>query len=75
VFSAPIGIFWTWGGWDDVVDWYDYLVTENMDQLGTKNNQDQWRSSLAHDRSIVTIASHTRRALKMRMEHFMFVLN
>ena len=36
---APIGIFWTWGGWNatDHMTYCDYLTTESMEQLGTAN--------------------------------------
>ena len=33
---APVGIFWTWGGWDNL-GYYDYLTTNNMDALGSEN--------------------------------------
>ncbi|WP_032113622.1 hypothetical protein [Candidatus Paracaedibacter symbiosus] len=34
--KAPVGIFWTWGGWDDLT-WYDYLTTQNYDELSIDN--------------------------------------
>ena len=36
---APIGVFWTWGGWNasDHLSFGDYLLTESMDELGTEN--------------------------------------
>lgn len=34
--TAPIGIFWTWGGWDNLSD-FDYLVTRKMDDFHTEN--------------------------------------
>ena len=34
--SALVGIFWTWGHWDNIDDWYRY-VTEPQDTLGEKN--------------------------------------
>lgn len=36
---APIGIFWTWGGWnaDNHLSYGDYLTKESMDELGSEN--------------------------------------
>src|SRR3989338_1059219 len=36
---APIGIFWTWGGWDaaGLMAYCNYLTTESMDVLGSEN--------------------------------------
>ena len=36
---APIGIFWTWGGWNasGQLAYCDYLTTESMDNLGSEN--------------------------------------
>lgn len=36
---APIGIFWTWGGWNagDQLSYGDYLTKESMDELGSEN--------------------------------------
>lgn len=34
--SAPIGIFWTWGGWDNLSD-FDYLVTQKVDDFRSDN--------------------------------------
>jgi hypothetical protein len=29
---APVGIFWTWGDWDNI-DWYDYFTTQNINEI------------------------------------------
>ena len=34
--SAPVGIFWTWGGWDRL-DYFDSLTTKSMEDLETQN--------------------------------------
>ena len=36
---APIGIFWTWGGWNegDQMAYCDYLTTESMDEASSEN--------------------------------------
>jgi hypothetical protein len=36
---APIGIFWTWGGWNegDQMAYCDYLTTESMDEAASEN--------------------------------------
>lgn len=33
--AAPVGLFWTWGGWGNAD--YNYLVSESMDLLGSEN--------------------------------------
>lgn len=35
--ASAVGIFWTFGGWDNL-DWYDYLTSQNLDQLSDGNN-------------------------------------
>ncbi len=30
--TNPIGIFWTWGGWNDF-GWFDYQITLSLDQI------------------------------------------
>jgi hypothetical protein len=39
--SAEVGIFWTWGGWDNL-DWYEYLTTKNMVNLSKNNLYKNW---------------------------------
>lgn len=36
---APLGIFWTWGGWNatEHMTYCDYLTTESMEDLGSEN--------------------------------------
>ena len=36
---APIGIFWTWGGWNatDHMMYCDYLTTESIEEVGSEN--------------------------------------
>ena len=36
---APIGIFWTWGGWNTAgqMAYCDYLTAESMDEIGLEN--------------------------------------
>jgi hypothetical protein len=38
--SAEVGLFWTWGGWGDI-GMYDYLTTQNMDDLSKNNLYDK----------------------------------
>jgi hypothetical protein len=44
---APIGIFWTWGGWNAAnhMSYCDYLTTESMDDLGSENLLKKYRKS------------------------------
>lgn len=41
--SAPVGIFLTWGKWNDLND-HDYLLTENFDQLSYTNLYEKSRN-------------------------------
>lgn len=34
--TAPIGMFFTWGAWDNL-GWYDYLTTESMEEVGSED--------------------------------------
>jgi hypothetical protein len=34
--EAPVGIFWTWGGWDNL-SYCDHLTTDSMDDLRSEN--------------------------------------
>jgi ankyrin repeat protein len=42
--EAPIGFFWSWGGWDNM-SWFDYLTTESLESLGTENLYEKWKKS------------------------------
>jgi hypothetical protein len=51
--KAEIGIFWTWGNWDNL-NWYDYLTTNTIEQLGDNNLYGKWcttphRIPMPHD--------------------------
>lgn len=39
--NAPIGIFWTWGGWDNL-RWFDYLTTVRLDSLSNNSLYEKW---------------------------------
>ena len=38
---ASVGIFWTWGGWDNM-EWYDYLTHQSREELSNKNLYKKW---------------------------------
>ncbi len=44
---APIGIIWTWGGWDATSDsaYCGYLISESMEDLGRENIDTKWEKS------------------------------
>jgi len=42
--TAPIGIFWTRGGWDNL-SWYDYLCTQEPKNLSNGNLYEKWAIS------------------------------
>jgi hypothetical protein len=39
--TAPIGILWSWGGWNDL-SWYDYLTSKNAMEISSKNLFENW---------------------------------
>jgi hypothetical protein len=39
--SAPFGLFYTYGGWDKL-EWYDYLVTSSPEEISSKNLYENW---------------------------------
>jgi hypothetical protein len=43
--SAPVGLFWTWGGWDDL-GWMDYLTTNSFEQIGDNNLYEKYKNSV-----------------------------
>ncbi len=46
--AAPVGLFWTWGGWDKLC-WYDYLTTSSWEQLGEEDLLKKWgKSKMRH---------------------------
>jgi len=42
--KAQVGMFWTWGGWDNL-DWYDYLTKDSMDDMGAENLLKKYKKS------------------------------
>jgi hypothetical protein len=40
-----VGIFWSWS--NDALKKFDYLTTQTMDDLGSKNLYEKWRSGAA----------------------------
>jgi hypothetical protein len=42
--TAPIGILWSWGGWNDL-SWYDYLTSQYVTDISSKNLYDNWTAS------------------------------
>jgi hypothetical protein len=39
--KAPVGIFWTWGGWDNM-RWYDHVTRNTIDELANDNLYKKW---------------------------------
>ena len=44
--DALVGIFWTWGGWKNLSG-YDYLTSQNMENLSKSNLYGNWQKSIA----------------------------
>jgi hypothetical protein len=42
--TAPIGLFFTWGDWDNL-EWCDYLVTASPEAISSKNLYENWDAS------------------------------
>jgi len=42
--AAPVGLFWTWGGWSDL-GWYEYLTTNSMDVLGSEDLLEKYKKT------------------------------
>jgi hypothetical protein len=42
--GALIGLFWTWGNWDNL-NWSDYLTSEKIDDINSKNLYEDWLAS------------------------------
>lgn len=42
--KAPIGILWSYGSSDEM-EWYTYLTTNTMDELGNNNMYEKWLES------------------------------
>lgn len=44
--NAPVGLFWTWGGEDDLTR-YDYIIDQSMDEISNNNLYEKWLPSYA----------------------------
>lgn len=40
--TAPIGILWIWGGWENL-SWYDHLTNVSTDNISSKNLYENWQ--------------------------------
>ena len=77
---APVGIFWTWGSWGEL-DQYNYLTSNNMDELGSEDLFEKYKKSrvlnpIAEWERSASYAWHGRHGdiPLAYMSHFMFVL-
>lgn len=44
--AAPVGIIWTWGGWEYYRGWYDYLTNEDFEHISNDNLYEKcWAST------------------------------
>jgi hypothetical protein len=43
--TALVGIIWTWGGWECLSDSFDYLTTENTDNLSKIDLYENWKKA------------------------------
>lgn len=71
--TAPIGIFWTWGGWDKM-EWYDYMVTKTPNELSQKNLYENWISAAALQTDLLVHHYTMRLEAGHKTKYFMFIL-
>ena len=43
--TSPVGIIWSWGGWENLSDNFDYLTTEDMDNLSKIDLYENWKKA------------------------------
>jgi hypothetical protein len=70
--TAPVGMFWTWGGSDDL-GWYDYLTSENIENLSKIDLYENYKLSVcgglrSYDARHVYLSSSS-----LRRFHVLFV--
>lgn len=65
--TAPYGIFYAWGGWEDLT-WYDYLIELSPEEISSKNLYENWHQT---NRQLVDI----RYARPNTSKHFSFNFN
>lgn len=70
--KASVGIFWTWGSEENLTD-YDYMITQDCDELSNDNLYNKWRNHGCH------VSSSQRRAGYLTWQHtgcnpFTFIL-
>ena len=63
--AAPVGIFWTWGGWNDL-NLFDYLVDNSLDQLSNNNLYRKWGKALERADGWHTAKNHPNQPMRMR---------
>ena len=42
--AAPLGLVYNWGGYEDLT-WFDYLTSESLEGITSKNLYENWRAS------------------------------
>lgn len=63
--AAPVGVFWTWGGWDDI-NLFDYLVDNSLDQLANNNLYRKWGKALDRADGWHVAKNHPQQPARMR---------
>jgi hypothetical protein len=63
--NAPVGVFWTWGDWDDL-NLFDYLVNNSFDQLANNNLYRKWGRALERADGWHAAKNHPRQPVRMR---------
>ena len=72
--TAPIGIFWTWGGWDKL-GWFDYLVTQGWEEISAQDLEKKWRTgSVQRQPRLQTKCIDSQHTDTSSAKNFMFIL-
>lgn len=73
--TAPVGIIWSWGGWDNLSNNFDFLTTKSMEDVRKKSLLENWNDA----RMATTNTCHTPQEANIVIqriyeENFMFIL-
>ena len=63
--AAPVGIFWTWGDWDDI-NLFDYLITNSLNQLADNNLYRKWGKAIERADGWHAAKNHPQQQARMR---------
>jgi len=65
VTAAPVGLFWTWGDWNDL-SLFDYLITNSYEQLADNNLYRKWGKAVERADGWHAAKNHPQQQARMR---------